>query len=297
MARALTLRPSAKINLTLNVGSRRDDGYHDVRTVLQSIGIADTLVVTARPGPFALSCRAPGMPPDEENLVWKAAHRLWKSSGREGDPRDTHIKLEKTIPQAAGLGGGSADAAATLLALNAVWNLHTRRREIADVAASLGADVPFFLIGGTALGTGRGDELYPVDDVARFGVVVIKPSLAVSTPDAYRWLDDDRAAGAAASVSARARDLEVGWPSGPLTIANDLEAPVARRHPIITEMIDACYREGALAAAMTGSGSAVYGLFRESVAPTAAKRLQRQDWLILVTRTLTRREAARRLDV
>ena len=299
MSRVLTLRPGAKINLTLRVGPRRDDGYHDVRTVLQSIGLSDTLAVSPRRGPFALSCRAPGVPADRENLVWKAAERLWRSAGREGDPRDAHVKLEKSVPSAAGLGGGSADAAAALVALNVVWDLGRGPRALFELAASLGADVPFFLMGGTALGLGRGDDLYPVDDITRFGVVVIKPSIGVATADAYRWMDEDRRArpSTPATTSPRARDVEVGWPSGPLALGNDLEAPVGARHPVILEVVEACYREGAIAAAMTGSGAAVFGLYRESVAPRAAVRLRRPDWLVLVTRTLARREAARGLGL
>ena len=189
--RTVVVRPTAKINLTLRVGPRRADGFHDVRTLLQSIGIADTMAVAARRGPFALACRAPGVPTDETNLVWKAARALWTAAGREGEPRDAHIRLDKTIPHEAGLGGGSADAAAALTALNLVWELRQSRKDLHRVAAGLGADVPFFLMGGTALGTGKGDELYPVDDVARLGVVIVKPSFGVSTADAYRWVDED----------------------------------------------------------------------------------------------------------
>jgi 4-diphosphocytidyl-2-C-methyl-D-erythritol kinase len=203
--------------------------------------------------------------------------------------------LDKSIPHEAGLGGGSADAAAALTALNTVWELGKSQRDLRRVAAGLGADVPFFLMGGTALGTGRGDELYPVDDVDRLGVVIVKPSFGVSTADAYRWMDEDRAAGRLGQAITRSREVQVGWDSDPLVLCNDLEAPVGRRHPEILEVIEACYREGATVAAMTGSGSAVFGLFSESTAPRAAKRLQRPGWLVLVTRTLSRREAGRRI--
>jgi len=293
--RTVVVRPTAKINLTLRVGPARGDGFHDVRTLLQSVGLADTMTVSSRRGPFALSCRAPGVPADETNLVWRAARALWTAAGREGQPRDAHVRLDKSIPHAAGLGGGSADAAAALTALNTVWELGKSPRDLRRVAAGLGADVPFFLMGGTALGTGRGDELYPVDDVARLGVVIVKPSFGVSTSDAYRWMDDDRSAGLVAPATARSREVQVGWDSDPLVLCNDLEAPVGRRHPEILEVIEACYREGATVAAMTGSGSAVFGLFSESAAPRAAKRLQRPGWLVMVTRTLSRREAGRRI--
>ncbi len=291
----VTVRPTAKINLTLRVGARGADGFHDVRTLLQSIGLSDAMTVSARRGPFVLACRAPGVPDDESNIVWRAARALWTAAGRDGEPRDAHVRLDKSIPHAAGLGGGSADAAAALTALNLVWELGQSRKELHRVAATLGADVPFFLMGGTAIGTGKGDELYPVDDVARLGVVIVKPSFGVSTADAYRWLDDDRAAAEPIAATVRSREVHVGWETDPLVLSNDLEAPVARRHPGILEIIESCYREGAMAAAMTGSGSAVFALFNEKVAPRAARKLQQPDWLVTVTRTLSRGEAGRRI--
>ncbi|ODS56366.1 MAG: 4-(cytidine 5'-diphospho)-2-C-methyl-D-erythritol kinase [Acidobacteria bacterium SCN 69-37] len=296
MSQALVLRPSAKVNLTLRVGPRREDGYHDVHTLMQSIGLSDVVTLTPRSGPFGLMSRSPGVPADRTNLIWRAAELLWRAMGRAGEPRDVHVKLEKQIPAAAGLGGGSADAAAALVGLNQVWGGRQSRRHLIDLAAQLGSDVPFFLHGGTALGLGRGEELYPVDDVARLGVVVIKPSFGVGTAEAYGWLDGDRAEGLAVTP-ARRQELEVGWAGGPIVLGNDLQAPVARRHPAIDEMVAACVSQGAMAAAMSGSGSAVYGVFAETTARRAAARLQRPDWLVLLTRTLTRREAARRLGL
>jgi 4-diphosphocytidyl-2-C-methyl-D-erythritol kinase len=293
MSRTIVLRPSAKINLTLRVGPARSDGFHDVRTLMQSVALADTLTVTARRGPFVLSGGGPGVPADETNLVWRAAASLWRALGQPGGPRDAHVKLAKQIPAAAGLGGGSADAAAALVALNTIWGGRRSPSDLARLGAELGADVPFFLQGGTALGTGRGDEVYPVDDAARLSVVIIKPSFGVATAEAYRWLDEDRGARMAEDTT-RAREVDLGWTAGPVALVNDLQAPVARRHPGIGEMVDALAREGTLGAAMTGSGSAVFGLFGESQAARAARRLQRPDWLVLVTRTLSRREAARR---
>ena len=291
MSRALILRPSAKINLTLRVGAARPDGYHDVHTLLQSVAITDTLAITPRSGPFVLASRAPGVPADRTNLVWRAAAALWRTMGREGDPRDAHVRLDKGIPAGAGLGGGSADAAAALVGLHTVWNSKLPRPALMEIACGLGADVPFFLIGGTAVGVGRGDELYPVEDVSRLGIVAVKPSFGVATRDAYSWLDDDRRDRlmTAGPVSL----LDVGWPSGPVRIGNDLQAPVARRHPEIDEIVSALHTRGALAATMTGSGSAVYGVFREAAARDAVKTLRRPDWLVTLTRTLSRREALR----
>jgi len=294
--RALVIRPSAKINLTLGVGPRRLDGFHDVSTVLQSIALSDTLALTPRNGPLALTVRSPGVPDDRSNLIWRAAERLWAAMGRTGDPRDVHIKLDKQIPVSAGLGGGSADAAAALVGLNTIWNARQSLRRLLALAAELGSDVPFFLLGGTAIGLGRGDELYPVDDVARLGVIVIKPSFGVGTADAYRWLDESRKDQPNPAPTKRS-DVEVGWLSGPVSLMNDLQAPVAARHPMVEEMVAACIREGAHGASMSGSGSAVFGIFPEAVARRAAGRLQRPDWLVLLTRTLARREASRRMGL
>ena len=296
MPRTLTLRPSAKVNLTLRVGARQASGFHDVRTVLQSIALHDTLTVSARCGPFGFAVRAPGVPSDRTNLVWRAAELLWRDAGRAGDPRDAHLRLEKAIPAAAGLGGGSADAAAALAGLNVIWALGRSRRDLMRLGAELGSDVPFFLAGGTAFGAGRGDEVYPLDDITRLSVVVIKPSFGVATADAYSWLDADRAGGTR-DARRTTREVEVGWPAGPLALENDLEGPVARRHPGITDMVEACLRQGALGAAMTGSGSAVFGLFGGTSAARAARRLARPDWLVLVTRTLSRRETGRRIGL
>ena len=300
MSRPLMFRPSAKINLTLHVGELRHDGFHEVRTLLQSIALGDTLAISPRLGPFNLSVRGPGVPEGRDNLIWRAAELLWRDLGRDGDPRDAHIRLEKQIPLAAGLGGGSADAAATLIGLNEVWQARRSRADLIRLAARLGSDVPFFMIGGTALGVGRGEEIYALDDVRRMGVVVIKPSFGVSTPEAYRWRDEWAASASQESDQSSGpgpRPVDLGWITGPVVISNSLEGPVGERHPGIGEMVRACLREGALAAAMSGSGSAVFGLFPEPVARNAATRLQRPDWLVLLTRTLTRRESCRRIGL
>jgi 4-diphosphocytidyl-2-C-methyl-D-erythritol kinase len=293
MAASLVVRAPAKINLTLRVGAARPDGYHDVHTLLQSLALADTLTITPRRGPFAIQARAAGVPTDRTNLIWRAAGALWRALGRDGDPRDTHVRLDKAVPVAAGLGGGSADAAAALVGLHRLWQGRLAPQAIADLAAGLGADVPFGLQGGTAVGVGRGEIVYPVLDINRLGVILVKPSFGVTTADAYRWLDEDRRAGL--EPAAAPRPLEVGWPQGPIAIGNDLQAPVARRHPAITEMVDACLRAGAMTAAMTGSGSAVFGVFRDAAARTAVRQLARPDWLVTLTRTIDRKESQRLL--
>jgi 4-diphosphocytidyl-2-C-methyl-D-erythritol kinase len=295
MSRVLVLRPSAKINLTLRVGDCGADGYHDVRTLLQSISISDRLTLTPRKGPFTLVSRSPGVPTDATNLVWKAAARVWSAIGRSGEPRDAHVRLDKAIPVAAGLGGGSADAAAAVLGFHEIWGGRLSKPVLFALAAELGADVPFFLVGGTALGAGRGDELYPIDDVPRMNLVVMKPSFGVPTKDAYRWLDEDRTAGLHPTRPLGTVDL--GWTRGPIELKNDLEGPVARRHPMIDEMLGALKRAGATAAGMTGSGSAVFAVCPPALVKRGLARLARPDWLVVLCRTLTRREAARRMGL
>lgn len=292
MTRVLKLRPMAKINLTLRVGRAREDGFHDVQTILQTIALSDTLTLTPKRGPFALSAGSSTVAADQTNLVWRAADALWRAAGRAGGARDVQIALDKKIPVAAGLGGGSADAAATLAGLNVVWKIGMSRHDLIQVASSLGSDVPFFLGGGTALGLGRGEQIFPLQELPRLGVVIIKPSFGVSTADAYRWLDADRAAGIA-EPARPAGHLDVGWRSGPVALINDLEAPVRQRHPGLAEAIDACLREGAKAAGMTGSGSAVFGLFSGAMAARAARRLTRPDRLVIPTRTVSRAESGR----
>jgi 4-diphosphocytidyl-2-C-methyl-D-erythritol kinase len=164
------------------------------------------------------------------------------------------------------------------------------------LAAELGSDVPFFLQGGTALGTSRGEILYPVDDIPRLGIVIVKPSFGVVTRDAYAWLDDDRGRGIEAG-SRRPHEIDVGWPGGPLALGNDLQEAVGRRHPEVAVMVEACMNAGALGAIMSGSGSAVFGIFREATARGAVSRIRRPGWLVILTRTLSRREAARRLGL
>lgn len=294
--RTLTLRPHAKINLSLVVGPRRADGFHDVRTVLQAISLTDTLRLVARRGPFSLVVRgAADVAADPTNLVWRAADMLWRATGRAGSLRDVAITLEKKIPSEAGLGGGSADAAATLAGLNELWKLRWPRARLLELAGMLGADVPYFLVGGSAIGDGRGERLLPLADVRRLGVVILKPPLGVRTADAYRWLDEARSAKKSrkATVTPEETVLDLGWPTGPLSVINDLQAPVISHRPELATAIVACERVGALAAGMTGSGSAVFAVFSETGAARAARKLRRPGWFITVARTLARRETDR----
>src|SRR5438067_4430796 len=166
----------------------REDGYHELRTIFQSIALHDTLTIRARRGPFAFQCDDPSCPANEANLVWRAAEILWSASRRGGALRDVEIHLAKRIPLQAGLGGGSSDAAAALRALASLW--HIRDAPLREMARSLGADVPYFLEGGTVLGLDRGDVLYPLVDRPAAWVTLVLPPFGVSTVEAYRWWDE-----------------------------------------------------------------------------------------------------------
>jgi 4-diphosphocytidyl-2-C-methyl-D-erythritol kinase len=288
----LTVRAHAKVNLDLRVLGVRPDGYHELRTVFQTIELHDTLVCAETPGPFTLKCRTAAVPLDASNLIWKAATALWTALGRAGDVRDTTIAIDKKIPLEAGLGGGSADAAAALGALARLWG-GAPITLLREVGATIGSDVPFFLSGGTALGLGRGEEIYPLVDMPPHFLVIVRPPFGVSTAEAYAWYDEDRAAGLR-----EVRELQllpVPWPSRAAQMINDLEPPVVRRHPEISALKAQLKELGTVAAAMSGSGSAVFGLFRSRAAAERAIRpLSKGGVRVLVTRTLTRAEHERR---
>ena len=286
------VRAHAKVNLDLRVLGTRADGYHELRTVFQSVALHDTLLCVTRPGPFALRCRTPGVPLDESNLVWGAAAALWTAMGRAGAPADVAISIRKHIPMQAGLGGGSADAAATLLALARVWG-GVPLPVIRDVAGAIGADVAYFLSGGTALGLGRGEEIYPLVDLPTHWVVIVQPPYGISTAEAYAWYDEDRTAGL--REPREPQMLPVPWPTRAAQMINDLEPPVVRRHPEIGTLKTVLREAGAVAAAMSGSGSAVFGLFRtQAAAVRALKPVTRAGARARLTRTLSRAEHERR---
>jgi len=290
----IAVRAHAKINLDLRVLGPRLDGFHELRTVFQAISLHDIIECVPRQGPFAIECDTAGVPLDRSNLVWRAAEALWRSLRRPAPVRDVTIRLHKRIPLQAGLGGGSANAAATLLALARLWRVPVRANQLTDIAATLGADVPFFLSGGTALGLGRGDEVYPLADLPRHWIVLLIPGFGVSTADAYAWYDSEREM--ARGVSGREPQVVPGpWPSRAAQMINDLEAPIARHHPEIDQMRTALRRAGALAAAMSGSGSAVFGLFQKrSEALAAVERLSGSGWRVLLTESLGRGDYSRR---
>jgi 4-diphosphocytidyl-2-C-methyl-D-erythritol kinase len=291
--RSISLPSFAKINLDLRVLGTRPDGFHDLRTIFQSLAIFDSVTVTIRRGPLAVTCDEADIPTDRRNLAWKAASLLHRTAtGRATAPRNVLIDLRKRVPAEAGLGGGSSNAAMTLLALNKLWKLDLDVASLSRIGARLGADVPYFMHGGTALGLGRGDDIYPLADMPPVHVVILRPGFGVSTADAYGWFDEDRRRAKEPAL----RAVPPGWPAWSAALRNDLEGPVVGHHPAIGRIKQSLIDAGATFAAMSGSGSAVFGLFdRADAARRTANDLARPGWLSLHTRTLNRREYARRV--
>jgi 4-diphosphocytidyl-2-C-methyl-D-erythritol kinase len=268
--RQLKIRAFAKVNLDLRVLQRRDDGFHEVRTLLQTLSLHDTLSFVPTRAPFELHASGEPVPLDSGNIVWKAATAVWNTMGCIGEPHGMSVQIVKRIPVQAGLGGGSSDAAATLIALNRLWDAKLSSRALFALASSLGSDVPFFLLGGTALGVGRGEVLYPLPDLPPWYVVLARPRAGVSTRDAYGWL-----AAANPRRGAGRHRLSVPWLPGAIEVSNDLEPVVCDHVPEVAGLRDVLARQGAEIAMMSGSGSAVYGLFsREGAARQAATQVR-----------------------
>jgi 4-diphosphocytidyl-2-C-methyl-D-erythritol kinase len=282
-----TAAARAKINLHLAVEAKRPDGYHALVTVFQTIALADTLTIVEHDGPFTLRCPGSDAPEDGSNLVVRAARALADVLGRP-EPAGLAATLDKQVPAQAGLGGGSADAMATLRLLCAIWGVAPDRQLLAGVGARLGSDVPFFAWGGTALGLGRGDEITVLPPLPTLACAIVRPPFGVATAEAYRWLADSRRESSPAAPPfdppARSQD----WPARLAACRNDFEPLVAARHPEIAEAVSALRDAGAVLAMMSGSGSAVYGLFaREAdaaaaLAPLAARPGWR-GWLTATT--------------
>ena len=243
----MRLRAFAKINLDLRILGVRPDGYHDISTVFQAVSVHDTLTVDSRAGPLTVTCDDDRVPVGEGNLAARAVRAMWRECDRPGGASGVRVHIEKRVPVAAGLGGGSADAAAVIMGLARLWDLPDSDPRLARAAASVGADVPFFLVGGTALGTGRGDVLVPLDDATPLDVVIVKPPFGVATVEAYRWFDELFGAVNRGPVAASIREGRVL--SG---CRNQLERAVAIRQPEISELCAALPRNGRPAGAHVG---------------------------------------------
>jgi 4-diphosphocytidyl-2-C-methyl-D-erythritol kinase len=264
----------AKINLRLHILGKRVDGYHELRTIFQSVSLHDELRLRAssRPG-IALTIRgseALSREPFQKNLVYRAVdalcHELKIRTGVE-------IALHKKIPAGRGLGGGSSDAAAALHGYLRLTGRKLPTSRLLEIAASLGADVPFFLLGGRALGIGRGDEIYPLPATPKKYVLIVSPrDIHISTRDAYRWVKA-RALGATLTKVAANPTLwkfcALCWSTQGSGLSNDFERAVFRRHPRLDRIKRTLLQRGASEASLAGSGSAVFGVFPS---PAMARR-------------------------
>jgi 4-diphosphocytidyl-2-C-methyl-D-erythritol kinase len=327
---SVTVRSFAKINVGLYIGSLRTDGFHDLRTVYQTIALHDVIRVGVGRGTgIEISCTDPGVPCNGSNTCHRVAERVMEDLGASG--RVT-ISIEKRLPVQGGLGAGSSNAVATMIGLERALKKRLTQPKRLRIAAAVGSDLPMFLVGGTVLGLGRGEEVYPVADLVATSVVVVTPEVGVSTPRAFADWDalaesaaELRSAGQPrAAVSTRAqltpshasdRLLDVGralsaWMVSPNTgaparggsragsplldlvrtgIENDFERVVFPQYPELRDIKGALERAGAAYASLSGSGSALYGLFRTRAAATkAVERLAKQGLRAQATTTLTR---------
>ena len=258
---SVTLREGAfaKINLTLDVLGKRPDGYHDIQTVMQTISIRDDVEVevgTAKP--WTLSCDKEDVPQDSSNLAWKAAEMFCRAAKR--DPEGVAIRITKRIPTQAGLGGGSADAAAVLRALNRHYDYPFSIYALAELGAEVGSDVPFCTLGGTVLCQGRGERLRKLPDLPETLFVVCKPDFPVSTPELYRRLDETAIARRPDHTAMEAAIVQgdVGAIAGQL--CNVFEPVVTEKHLELNYIKSLMNSYGALGFAMSGSGPSVYAI-------------------------------------
>jgi 4-diphosphocytidyl-2-C-methyl-D-erythritol kinase len=266
MKNSVRLPAFAKVNLRLHVLGRRPDGYHELRTIFQSITLHDVLELSKmRSRAVSLEIDDPALPTGRENLVHRAIEAMRRELSYRGG---IHARLTKQIPVARGLGGGSSDAAATIIGMLRLTRKKIPLARAVEIGSKLGADVPFFLFGGRALGVNRGDELYPLPDGPKYSVVVVSPNgIAVSTRDAFSWISSE--------LTKRKSPTKISsfcalcWSRQEVPLANDFEGPVFRRHPRLAAIKRELLQQGATEAALAGSGSAVFGLFRS---PAQARR-------------------------
>ena len=265
---ALSAPAPAKLNLGLHVLRKRTDGYHDLETAFVALGWSDTLSAEPSDG-LSLTCSDPTLPTDGRNLVVRAAHALADHAGVDARAA---LHLDKVVPYGAGLGSGSSDAATALRLLARLWTLDVPEAEMARLAAGLGSDVPFFLAGASMIATGRGEHLAPLVRAdgspwrCLFWLVVAVPPVHVSTARAYRAVAPNDRGRARVAATVLSDDL-ARWRRD---LANDFEAPVVALYPAIGTARDALLDAGAGYAALSGSGSAVFGAFESAALAQAA---------------------------
>jgi 4-diphosphocytidyl-2-C-methyl-D-erythritol kinase len=264
MTRRARLRSLAKINLDLRVLHKNPDGFHELRTVFQTVSLADTIEIEfEKARRTQVSIDDPDAIPD--NLILRAARATLDAMGIAAR---VHFRLTKRIPMGGGLGGGSSNAAAVLLALPVLAGRALSMENRLEIAAALGSDVPFFLLGGTAVGLGRGTELYPLADISQQPLLIVSTGLHIATPEAYRALNRGLTfTGSSSSINgfqSYVRALNEGRSAGTASAlgANDFEAAVSRQYTQLKTIMGKLSKLDATGVRMTGSGSAVYAIFR-----------------------------------
>jgi 4-diphosphocytidyl-2-C-methyl-D-erythritol kinase len=271
--REIRIPAFAKVNLRLDVLGKRPDGYHELRTIFQTVSLRDTLRFRSRRSPgIALQILGNdqlSLEAAEKNLVYRAVHalrlELKVTSGVD-------ILLQKTIPAGRGLGGGSSDAAAALLGYLQFTRKKIPQTRLLEIASALGADVPFFLLGGRALGISKGDEIYPLPDIPKLSLLIVSPqSIHVPTPDAYRWLNAPELTSLTKGTATHKlfEFCALCWSSQGNRLSNDFEAAVFERYPRLDQIRQELLQRGASEALLAGSGSAVFGVFPS---PAKARR-------------------------
>lgn len=246
----------AKINLFLRVLRKRADGYHDIVSLMQKITLYDELIFSPLPTGIVLNCPGSDLPTTEDNLVFRAAQSIFAYANY---PYGVEITLTKKIPLAAGLGGGSSDAATTLIALNKICSLDFNKNELMKLGAKIGADVPFFIFGNNALASGIGDQLKALQDLPKINLLLIKPLFELSTKMVYENLNLRLTRGK--NNYSIPRFLKMGDIIRELH--NDLESVSLEMHPELADLKKMLLRHGALGALMSGSGPTVFGIFRD----------------------------------
>ena len=263
----IMIKAYAKINLTLDILGQRPDGYHEVAMVMQSVGLYDTLQLEKAAKGIQLEIDVPGLAADASNLAWKAAQLVMDTYGiREG----VRITLTKRIPKASGLAGGSADAAAVLRGMDRLFALQCSEDELCSLGAKLGSDVPFCILGGTMLATGRGEQLRRLPDFPACSVVLAKPPISVSTAWAYQNYD---AQGAEHHPDNGAMEKEIiagNLKGASNLLCNVLESVTIKKYEEISRYKKIMMEQGALASMMSGSGPTVFAL---ADTPEAAERI------------------------
>ena len=278
----ISLRSFAKINLALELKGLRADGYHEIQTIYQAINLCDTIQLEERPQGTEIVTNCRELPTDSRNLVYRACLRLQESFNIE---RGVKIKIDKKIPLGAGLGGGSSNAAVTLMGLTHLWSLSLDRIHLYDIARELGADVPYFLMGGSCFGTGRGDELYPLADLPRWWVVLVVSPFSLSTSEVYQRanlvLTKEKNNSSMRGFFLMESDVE-------RIMVNDLEEVVFADYPSLRRLKEELKELGAKGSLMSGSGPTIYGLFKMyKEAKKAQKSLNAMGYRVILARTLT----------